>query len=114
MLKRLLVPTLVLTVAGFMGAGCHDSSGNGTKVPTGAAGSTGGDGAAGADGSASDVPAGDTATEAGATEGGGDTATEGGTPDTHGDTATEGGTADVVGEAGLDLDLGVDLGAIGN
>jgi hypothetical protein len=46
MLKRLLVPTLVLTVAGVLYAGCHDDSGNGTNKPM-FTGSGGSDGAAG-------------------------------------------------------------------
>lgn len=43
MLKRLLVPMLVLTLAGVTSAGCHDNSGDGTNKPsiTGSAGSDG-------------------------------------------------------------------------
>ena len=119
MLKRLLVPTLVLTLAGFIGAGagCHDSSGNGTNHPTGAAGSTGGDGAAGVDGSASDTvdaPAGDTATEGGATEAGSDTATDHGATEAGGDTAADHGATEAGGDVSLDLGLDHGLDAIGN
>jgi hypothetical protein len=35
MLKKLLVPTLVLTLAGLLSSGCHDDSGNGTNHPVG-------------------------------------------------------------------------------
>lgn len=112
MLKKLLLPTFVLTLAAFTGVGCHDSSGNGTNkpMPTGGAGSDGGgDGAAGSDGATDLTPS--DALDAKATETGGDTATEAGgdtaAHETGGDTATsEGGLDGAVSEVSIDAIVG--------
>jgi hypothetical protein len=81
MLKKLLIPTLVLSFASVLAAGCHDSSGINC-----------GPGVAGADGSADGA-----AGSAGST---GDAA-----PDAE-DAATDAGTDALLPDASLDVTLG--------
>jgi hypothetical protein len=103
MLKRLLIPTLVLTLAGSVGAGCHDDSGNG-KVKAMRPGS-GGMGGEGAGGTGGETDAGDAAAEDAPSDTGGEDAHDAGAGGTGGSDAagaTEVG-ADLVPDVGGDL-----------